>query len=460
MLDAKIAGAGCWTACRVRSAGIWRRGGGGQLLSLQRRRQRSRRPPPAPPHRPRPSSPCAFIYAALKRHSRFLTAAPEKGKPIIDTMADDNTAETVESHMGIIGRRVSIAGVDEIKHTVSTDGSGPLDVYVQGDLHQMEKKALFLTVHDLGTNHSSFHDFVNHPCMCEIKERSVFIHVDVPGQEDNAPDLSKDFSFPTMATLGEDLVTVLDYLHIKYVIGLGEGAGANALARFAIAHSSRCLGLILINCTGSAASVMDHFKDKFMNWKSSQVSQSAEDYLVFHKFGHVLEQLDNSTESDKDKVIQEYQNRLRQSINPKNLKLYVNSFLNRKDMPAKNIKADVLLVTGERGSFAAAVEKLHMMLDKSKATLLKIDRVGDVMLEAPEKLAQSILLFCKGQGLLTSITMPGVERQRTFSGSSADGEGRSRRLSRGMSMEEYDKPNIRRLSITTPGPLPQLPKSD
>jgi len=78
----------------------------------------------------------------------------------------------------------------------------------------------------------------------------------------------------------------------------------------------------------------------------------------------------------------------------------------------------------------------------------------------PEKFAQSILLFCKGQGLLTSITMPGVERQRTFSGSSADGEGRTRRLSRGMSMEEYDKPNIRRLSITTPGGLPQLPRSD
>jgi hypothetical protein len=54
----------------------------------------------------------------------------------------------------------------------------------------------------------------------------------------------------------------------------------------------------------------------------------------------------------------------------------------RKDMPAKSIKADVLLVTGERGSFAAAVEKLHTNLDKSKATMLKIDRVGDVMLEA------------------------------------------------------------------------------
>ena len=36
---------------------------------------------------------------------------------------------------------------------------------------------------------SSFHDFVNHPCMSEIKERSIFIHIDVPGHEDNAPNL-------------------------------------------------------------------------------------------------------------------------------------------------------------------------------------------------------------------------------------------------------------------------------
>lgn len=40
-----------------------------------------------------------------------------------------------------------------------------------------------------------------------------------------------------------------------------------------------------------------------------------------------FQQLDNSTEGDKDKVIQEYQKRLRQAVNPRNLKLYVNSFL-------------------------------------------------------------------------------------------------------------------------------------
>lgn len=47
--------------------------------------------------------------------------------------------------------------------------------------------------------------------------------------------------------------------------------------------------------------------------------------------------------------------------------------------------------------------------------------------------------------------MPGVDRTRAYSTSSSgsnDGNYGPRRLSRGMSMEEYDKPNIRRLSIT------------
>ncbi|KDR23936.1 uncharacterized protein ZK1073.1 isoform X2 [Zootermopsis nevadensis] len=340
----------------------------------------------------------------------------------------------------------SPAKIQLTKYIVTTERCGDLHVHVQGDLNQQGKKAVFLTVHDLGCNHSSFHDFVNHPCMCEIKDRSIFIHIDAPGHEDNAPDLPDSFQFPILQTFGEDLGTVLDFLHVKYVIGLGEGAGANVLARFGIANPSRVLGLILINCTGSAASVIENFKNKFVNWKGSgSMSQSAEEYLIFHKFGH---QIVNDANSDKDKVMVEFQERIRSTLNNKNLKLYVTAFLNRKDLPLKQCKTDILLITGVLSSYANVVEKLHRELEKTKATLLKIERAGDVLLQAPEKVAHSILLFCKGQGLLTSLTLPGVERQRTFSGSSGDGEGRPRRLSRGMSMEEYDKPNIRRLSIT------------
>lgn len=99
--------------------------------------------------------------------------------------------------------------------------------------------------------------------------------------------MSTSFQFPSLQLLGEELVTVLDFLHVKYVIGLGEGAGANVLARFGLAHPSRLLGLILINVTGSAASVMDAFKTKFISWKGNELGQSAEDFLLYHKFGYV-----------------------------------------------------------------------------------------------------------------------------------------------------------------------------
>ncbi|XP_041673686.1 uncharacterized protein ZK1073.1 isoform X6 [Drosophila eugracilis] len=345
--------------------------------------------------------------------------------------------------------RVRVMNTIYEKYNISTEKCGDLTVIVQGDLSQQEKRAVFITVHDLGCNHNSFQEFVSSPCMTEIKERSCFIHVDVPGHADNAEALADSFPFPSLQALGEDLVTVLDYLHVKYVIGLGEGAGANVLARFGLAHPSRALGLILINATGSAASVVQSFKNKFISWKSDEVAQSAESFLMYHKFGHVMEQIVGEN-PDKDKIVAEYQKRLHRSLNSKNIGLYVKAFMNRKDLTLKGCKVDVILITGMLSPYASMVEKLHRDVEKEKVTILKIERAGDVLADAPGKVAQSILLFCKGQGLLTSVVMPGVDRGRAFSTASSgsfEGANGSRRLSRGISMEDYDKPNIRRLSI-------------
>ncbi|XP_012161961.1 uncharacterized protein ZK1073.1 isoform X8 [Ceratitis capitata] len=337
------------------------------------------------------------------------------------------------------------------KYLVNTDKSGELTVTVQGDLTQQEKRAVFITVHDLGCNHNSFQEFVNSPCMTEIKERSCFIHIDVPGHADNAEPLPDSFQFPSLQTLGEDLITVLDFLHVKYVIGLGEGAGANVLARFGLAHPSRVLGLVLINATGSAASVLQSFKTKLIQWKNDDIAQSAESFLMYHKFGHVMEfQQLVGDNPDKEKIVAEYQKRLHSTLNSKNVGLYVKAFMSRKDLTLKGCKVDVILITGMLSPYASMVEKLHKDVEKEKVTILKIERAGDVLADAPAKVAQSILLFCKGQGILTSVVMPGVDRGRAYStssGGSVDGQNGSRKLSRGVSMEDYDKPNIRRLSI-------------
>lgn len=36
---------------------------------------------------------------------------------------------------------------------------------------------------------TEFEKLVEHPSMMDVKDRSIFIHVDLPGQEDRAPDL-------------------------------------------------------------------------------------------------------------------------------------------------------------------------------------------------------------------------------------------------------------------------------
>jgi pimeloyl-ACP methyl ester carboxylesterase len=74
-----------------------------------------------------------------------------------------------------------------------------------------------------------------------------------------------------MQDFGEDLVNVLDNLRIKMVIGLGEGVGSNILARFAALHASRCLGVVLISPTVSAATAMNKFKVRCMYVHSSPV---------------------------------------------------------------------------------------------------------------------------------------------------------------------------------------------
>ena len=48
---------------------------------------------------------------------------------------------------------------------------------------------------------------------------------------------------------------------------------------------------------------------------------------------------------------------------------------------------------------------------QTKTSLLKVDNVGNAMEEAPEKLTNSILLFCKGLGFFTSVNLPGVDRR-------------------------------------------------
>lgn len=291
---------------------------------------------------------------------------------------------------------------------IPTERCGAVNVWVQGDLEMAHKEGkdqycVFMTVHDVGNNHTAWLRFVNHPTMTQIRERAIFVHVDLVGQEDGAEELTTQF--PTMQQIGEDLVNILDMLRIKCVIGLGEGAGANIMMRFGMMHVTRCLGIICVNPNPHQTGIMENIKEK----------------------------LSNLTHHDKPLTAAQKQ------MNQKNVHKYLEAFQTRTDIIPqieRNLKCDTLLVAGAKdAAHVTGMEAAFANCDKTKTSMLKIDDVGaNLMEEAPAKLAQSILLFVKGLGWLTSVMLPGVERRSS----------RDRR----MSMEEYDKPNIRRLSLT------------
>uniref|UniRef100_A0A915JAZ5 N-myc downstream regulated n=1 Tax=Romanomermis culicivorax TaxID=13658 RepID=A0A915JAZ5_ROMCU len=282
---------------------------------------------------------------------------------------------------------------------VGTPGSGILRVYIQGNFEERQGKTLFLTCHDIGANHRSFYPFLQHHSMQEVRNRSVFLHVCLPGQDDNEPNLPDNFVFPTLDQIGQDLVCVLDELGVKTVIGLGEGAGANIMCRFAL---------------------------RMIQWKlGSNMNQAAWEYLIDHRFGPGLD--------DKQSYIKLLQERL----NSVNLSKYMASFLHRTDLSAEladKLKVDALLVVGSRASMSQTVYSMHQAMSKVNTTLLVVDDVADVFAEAPLKVSRALILFCKGCGVLSGVSIPGMERQRTLSSS----------------MEEADTP--RKLSLTRPPP--------
>ena len=62
------------------------------------------------------------------------------------------------------------------------------------------------------------------------------------------------------------------------------------------------------------------------------------------------------------------------NLNFRNLKCYVESFMNRTDISSlleENLKCDTLLVVGDKSSFLHTTETMYQHTDKSKTSILR-----------------------------------------------------------------------------------------
>jgi protein NDRG1 len=337
------------------------------------------------------------------------------------------------------------APVDEQKYVIRSVKLGvDYTAWVQDDTGS-NSKCYVMTVHDIGCNHSVFTEFVSQPEMRALKQRIVWVHVDLPGQEDDAPVLAIE-KYPSLDDLGSELINILDHLNIPQVAVFGEGAGANIACRFAIEHPSRAHGLILVHPTGTTAGFMEMMKDKLNNWKliHKGMNPDAEAYLIWHRFGRDAAKGYGDSQL-LEANIREFSEKLYQKRTAKNLALFMDAFLNRTNLVDKldKLTVDCLVAVGKKSSVLHTTEKFYEGLRDSRnspqkmvnSPLLIADNVGDVLGEAPDVLAKSMQFFLQGIGLLSGLPME----------AGLVGLGR---LSRAMSMEDADRP--RRSSMANP----------
>uniref|UniRef100_A0AAQ4P315 Protein NDRG2 n=1 Tax=Gasterosteus aculeatus aculeatus TaxID=481459 RepID=A0AAQ4P315_GASAC len=258
-------------------------------------------------------------------------------------------------------------------------------------------RPVILTFHDIGLNHKTCWDTLfNHEDMSEIMQHFAVCHVDAPGQHEGANTFSTGYEYPSMDQLSETLPLVLKHFGLKSVLGIGIGAGAYILTRFALDFPEMVEGLMLININPCAEGWMDWAAHKISGW-----THAMPDMIITHLFGK--EEIHHNHD-----LIGTYRQHIANDMNQFNLHLFIKSYESRRDLEIerpipggifRTLKCPSLLVVGDTSPAVEAV-------------------VSRGAISAPAKLTEAFKYFIQGMGYMPSASMTRLARSRTASGSS------------------------------------------
>uniref|UniRef100_A0A3P8N9F2 Protein NDRG2 n=1 Tax=Astatotilapia calliptera TaxID=8154 RepID=A0A3P8N9F2_ASTCA len=310
------------------------------------------------------------------------------------------------------------------EHSVETP-HGVLHVTLHGT--RTTRRPAILTFHDVGLDSKScFSPLFKFEEMQEIVKNFTLIHIDAPGQEEGAAAYPAGYQYPSMETISEMIPAVLQFFNFRTVIGVGVGAGAYILARFALTNPDAVEGLVLINIDTNARGWIDWAAQKL-----SSVTSSLTEQILCHLFS---QELSSSTD-----LVQSYRERISKAPNLSNMELLWKSYNSRRDLIFDRnsaFKCPVMLVVGDHAPYEDAAVECNSKMDPTTTSFLKMADAGGLpQLTQPAKLTEAFKYFIQGMGYMASSCMTRLSRSRTTSLSSSysmDGSrSRSRTLSQG-----------------------------
>uniref|UniRef100_A0A2K6DSW1 NDRG family member 4 n=1 Tax=Macaca nemestrina TaxID=9545 RepID=A0A2K6DSW1_MACNE len=298
------------------------------------------------------------------------------------------------------------------EHDIETP-YGLLHVVIRGS--PKGNRPAILTYHDVGLNHKlCFNTFFNFEDMQEITKHFVVCHVDAPGQQMGASQFPQGYQFPSMEQLAAMLPSVVQHFGFKYVIGIGVGAGAYVLAKFALIFPDLVEGLVLVNIDPNGKGWIDWAATKL-----SGLTSTLPDTVLSHLFSQ--EELVNNTE-----LVQSYRQQIGNVVNQANLQLFWNMYNSRRDLDinrpgtvlnAKTLRCPVMLVVGDNAPAEDGVVSEGLWM---------ADSGGLPQVTQPGKLTEAFKYFLQGMGYMPSASMTRLARSRTASLTSASSVDGSR----------------------------------
>ncbi|XP_042559603.1 protein NDRG4 isoform X6 [Clupea harengus] len=311
-------------------------------------------------------------------------------KPLLPEQRGQDTEMDNCETMTVVG--------DWKEHDVETP-YGMLHVVIRGA--PKGNKPAILTYHDVGLNHKlCFNPFFQNEDMQEITKHFVVCHVDAPGQQIGASSFPQGYQYPTMDQLASMLPTVLQHFGFKSIVGIGVGAGAYILAKFALLFPDMVEGLVLLNIDPNGKGWIDWAATKL-----SGLTSALPETVLPHLFSQ--EELMNNTE-----LVQNYRQQIN-TINQFNLQLFWNMYNGRRDLEmnrigsvlnAKTLRCTVMLVVGDNAPAEEGVVECNSKLDPTKTTFLKMaDSGGLPQLTQPGKLSEAFKYFLQGMGYIAYV---------------------------------------------------------